>query len=480
MIFTSFSFLVFLFATLALYSMCRRQQERAALLLVASLIFYASWRPAYLLLLGASLGVNFLLYRRIAASRSKPLLIAAVTLNLIVLGAAKYLAFLTETLFALIGLAGLAAPANAPAWMHWALPLGISFYTFHMLSAMFDAYRGVWAKHVSFDRWCLYVTFFPHLIAGPILRPGQLIDQLGELAPIRADNVRLGGTIFVAGLIKKALFADNLAPIADAAFNHPGGLNTAAAWVGTLAFALQIYFDFSGYSEMAIGLARLFGVSLPRNFVYPYISRNPSEFWRRWHITLSQWLRDYLYIALGGNRYGNVRTYANLLTTMVLGGLWHGANWTFVVWGALHGTFLIGHRLLNYAWRQLGVAEGSRVDRLLAGAGLPLTLLLVLITWVFFRAANFGEAWQVLGAMAGLADGSTAPPVRFRQYELAILAAGAVLAAIEPWLVRAAARTGVGWWWAVPFWLRGGAYAGLTLVVLAFGGATQKFIYFDF
>jgi alginate O-acetyltransferase complex protein AlgI len=211
-IFSSFSFLVFLAATLALYGLARDQRERAGLLLAASLVFYASWRPAYLLLLMASLGINYALYLRLVETRSKPILVTAVTMNLVFLGAAKYLAFVTDSLFALAGLAGLAAPVDAPSWMHWALPLGISFYTFHMLSAMFDAYRGVWAKRVSFARWCLYVTFFPHLIAGPILRPGQLIDQLGELAPISAEHLRLGGTIFVAGLIKKALFADNLAP----------------------------------------------------------------------------------------------------------------------------------------------------------------------------------------------------------------------------------------------------------------------------
>ncbi len=479
MIFTSFSFLVFLAATLALYGVARNQRERAALLLAASLIFYASWRPAYLLLLLASLGINYGLYLRMLRARSKPLLTVAVTLNLVFLGAAKYLAFLTESLFALAGLVGLAAPAEAPVWMHWALPLGISFYTFHMLSAMFDAYRGVWAKHVSFARWCLYVTFFPHLIAGPILRPGQLIDQLGELAPLRADNFRLGGTIFVAGLIKKALFADNLAPVADAAFTNPAGLDMLTAWVGTLAFAFQIYFDFSGYSEMAIGLACLFGVVLPRNFLYPYISRNPTEFWRRWHITLSLWLRDYLYIALGGNRLGTVRTYVNLATTMVLGGLWHGANWTFVVWGALHGAYLIAHRLLNEGLRRVGVREGDAIDKALAALGLPVTFVLVLVTWVFFRAGSCGDAWAVLTAMAGQSD-AMGKAVGFRMYEFAIVAASAMLVALEPAIFKMAERVGILWWWRVPFWLRGGAYASLTLVVLAFGGATQKFIYFDF
>jgi alginate O-acetyltransferase complex protein AlgI len=478
-IFSSFSFLVFLAATLALYGLARNQRERAALLLAASLIFYASWRPAYLLLLLASLGVNYILYLRIVATRSRPLLTVAVTLNLVFLGAAKYLAFLTDSLFALAGLVGLSAPTAAPAWMHWALPLGISFYTFHMLSAMFDAYRGDWAKEVSFARWCLYVTFFPHLIAGPILRPGQLIDQLGELSPVRADHLRLGGTIFVAGLIKKTLFADNLSPIADAAFNNPTGLDIVGAWVGTLAFAFQIYFDFSGYSEMAIGLACLFGVVLPRNFRYPYLSRNPTEFWRRWHITLSQWLRDYLYIALGGNRLGQVRTYFNLMATMVLGGLWHGANWTFVVWGALHGVYLIGHRLLAGALRRVGVRDADPAGRMLSMVGLPLTFVLVLVTWVFFRAGSFSDAWAVLSAMVGQAPSSGAE-VNYRLYELLIVVAAAALATLEPRIVEAAQRIGILWWWRVPFWLRGGAYAGLALVVLAFGGATQKFIYFDF
>jgi alginate O-acetyltransferase complex protein AlgI len=479
MIFSSFSFLVFLAATLAMYSVARNQRERAALMLAASLIFYASWRPAYLLLLLASLGINYLVYRRIVERRPRPLLVLGVTLNLVFLGAAKYLAFLTESLFAVAGLAGLAAPADAPRWMHWALPLGISFYTFHMLSAMFDAYHGVWAKHVTFPRWCLYVTFFPHLIAGPILRPGQLIDQLGQLEPLRAEDFRVGGTIFVAGLVKKILFADNLAPIADTAFNNPAALDAASAWIGTLAFAFQIYFDFSGYSEMAIGLALLFGVTLPRNFLYPYISRSPTEFWRRWHITLSLWLRDYLYIALGGNRRGSLRTYFNLMATMVLGGLWHGANWTFVVWGALHGLYLIGHRLLTETLGRIGLRNDAALARLISMAGMPLTFVLVLVTWVFFRAPSFADAWAVLGAMTGQRSAAAAT-TSFRLYEMGIVGAAALLVAVEPLLVAACERYGIDWWWRMPYVLRGVAYAGLTLVIVGFGGTTQKFIYFDF
>lgn len=479
MVFSSFSFFAFLLATLGLYGMARSQRERAAVLLGASLIFYASWKPAYLLLLGASLGINYLIYQRLLQDRSKVVLIFGIALNLFALGTAKYLAFLTDTLFAAIGLAGLAAPDSAPDWMRWALPLGISFYTFHMLSAMIDAYRGVWLKPVSFQRWCLYVTFFPHLIAGPILRPGQLIDQLGELSPLTGANFRLGGMIFAGGLIKKIIFADNLAPIADSAFAAPSQLDAISAWIGTLAFAFQIYFDFSGYSEMAIGLALLFGVSLPRNFLYPYISRSPTEFWRRWHITLSLWLRDYLYISLGGNRRGTARTYLNLGLTMLLGGLWHGASWTFVVWGGLHGAYLIGHRLIAGLWDRMGMTDSSSPRQWLAAAGMPVTFLLVLVTWVFFRAGGFSDAWAMLMAMGGavpVADSG----VRFRTYEVAIVVASAVLVWLEPWVVSRLERYGIDWWWRVPYPLRGAAYAIGVLLLVAFGGPAQKFIYFDF
>lgn len=479
MIFSSFSFFIFLLATLGLYALARHQRERAAVMLAASLIFYASWKPAYLVILLASLAINYRLYLALLESRSRALLVFSVTLNLVFLAVAKYIAFFTDTALTLAGMLGVSAPGEAPVWMRWALPLGISFYTFHMLSAMFDVYRGTWDKHVSFQRWALYVTFFPHLIAGPILRPGQLIDQLGELENLSAANLRVGGAIFVAGLVKKVLFADNLAPIADAAFNHPATLDQASAWIGTLAFAFQIYFDFSGYSEMAIGLAMLFGVTLPRNFLYPYLSRSPTEFWRRWHITLSLWLRDYLYVALGGNRRGRLRTYLNLLTTMVLGGLWHGANWTFVAWGTLHGVFLMGHRLVGAGISRCGVRTGSTVDRTLSCLGLPVTFVLVLLTWVFFRAATFTDAWHVLAAMMGMA-GTPTTELRFRVYEVGIVAAGALLVALEPLLVRATARRGIESWWRVPAVMRGTAYAALTLAIVAFGGATQKFIYFDF
>jgi D-alanyl-lipoteichoic acid acyltransferase DltB (MBOAT superfamily) len=479
MIFSSASFFVFFAAVLLLYAAAGTVRQRAALLLAASLIFYASWKPIYLLLLGASLSVNYVLYNLLLRKRSLPVLATGIALNLAVLGACKYLGFALESALWIASRTGWAGDSRIPEWVNWALPLGISFYTFHMLSALIDLYRGHWAKPVTFARWCLYVTFFPHLIAGPILRPGQLIDQLGELRPVELASLRVGAAIFLAGLLKKVMFADNLAPIVDKLYAHPASLDFGAAWTATLAFAFQIYFDFSGYSEMAIGLAAVFGVTLPRNFLYPYVSRSPREFWRRWHITLSLWLRDYLYIPLGGSRGTEARTQLNLFITMLLGGLWHGASWTFAVWGALHGSLLIAQRLLEGLSTRLRISGTAGLARVNALVGLPLTFLIICFTWVFFRAPGFEQAWRICAAMLGLAEPQGGvPSIRF--YEAMIVAAAAIVVFLEPVLFKVAASRGIGWWWSLPFPLRGTCYAALVLVLIVFGGPTQKFIYFDF
>ena len=479
MIFSSATFFAFFIAVMAIYATARTTVQRATILLAASLIFYASWRPIYLLLLGASLGINYLLYNSLLAAPDRRVLAFGIAVNLLTLGLFKYLGMLLGTFLSVASALDPAVNAHVPTWVNWALPLGISFYTFHMLSAMIDVYRGDWAKPVSFKTWCLYVTYFPHLIAGPILRPGQLIDQLGELRSLAVDELRVGAAIFAGGLIKKVLFADNLAPIVEKVYAVPGALDFGASWLGTLAFAFQIYFDFSGYSEMAIGLAWMMGVRLPRNFIYPYIARSPGEFWRRWHVTLSQWLRDYLYISLGGSRRGPRRTYFNLMTTMLLGGLWHGANWTFVVWGALHGSFLIGERLLEGFYRWTGIATSPFWSRFLSIMGMPVTFVLVCITWVFFRAPDFVSAAHIGSAMLGLAHPVGGLP-SIRSYEIAIIVASAVLVFAEPPIVGRLQRTGIRAWWKVPFLLRGSAYALLAVTLIVFGGSTQKFIYFDF
>lgn len=480
MIFSSATFILFFLALLSLYAVASTPRQRAAILLVGSFIFYASWKPAYLILLVAELAFNYWIYRVLLEHRSKAMLVFGILVDLGVLAVYKYLGFLTQNLFELLNLAGLGAPSQVPDWIDWVLPLGISFFTFQMLSALIDVYRRDWTRRIGFAHWCLYVSFFPQFIAGPIVRANELVDQLGALRPLNLVDLRLGAVIFAGGLVKKALFADNLGPIVDPLYANPGALDFYTAWIATTAFSLQIYCDFSGYSEMALGLARMLGVDLPRNFRYPYISRNFSEFWRRWHITLSQWLRDYLYFALGGSRGSHARTLANLMLTMLLGGLWHGAGWTFVFWGLLHGLYLAAYHTLTALYRALGVPQRRPLALALSWLGLPLTYLLTSFTWVFFRAENFSTAWSVSAAMLGLADGGDAP-AQVRTFELLIVAAGLLLVIAEPFVVRFFQRVGVQWWWQrVPFVVRGSAYASLVLLTLVFGGATQKFIYFDF
>lgn len=476
MVFSQPVFLLFFVVMLLLYAGARSYRERAAVILVGSLIFYASWKPAYLILLVASVSVNYWIYRRLALTRSKPLLVFGLVLNLGFLGVVKYLGMLLDTALNLSAWLGNPLPIP-PHWGDWALPLGISFYTFHMLSVMIDVYRGEWTHRISFRAWWLYVSFFPHMIAGPILRASELVSQLENLAPLKAADIKLGALIFMVGLVKKVLFADNLAPLADNLFAHPDQLDFYTAWLAATAFALQIYFDFSGYSEMAIGLAWMFGVMLPRNFLYPYTSHSVREFWQRWHITLSRWLRDYLYISLGGNRHGMARSLANLMITMLLGGLWHGAAWTFVLWGFLHGSYLVLHRLLLDLYTRAGILAGSVQARVLSWLGWPLTLMLVWITWVVFRAPDFPTAWTMVAAMLGFSAASNPPEVR--SYVQILVWTSLLFTFIEPRL-EVFLRQRLDAWGRLHFSLRGLSYASLALAIIVFGGSSQKFIYFDF
>lgn len=475
MIFSQPIFFVFLAALLCVYSLCRTQTERAVTLLVGSLIFYASWKPAYLILLVLSVSLNYLFYSALARTRSKRLLVTALVLNLALLGSIKYLGMLIDTVISVAAFAGHADTGLDSSWTHWALPLGISFYTFHMLSVMIDVYRGDWNTRISFRAWWLYISFFPHMVAGPILRASELVEQLERLGPLQARDLKLGALIFMGGLIKKVLFADNFAGLADELWTDPERLDTATAWLAVTAFALQIYFDFSGYSEMAIGLARGFGVTLPRNFLYPYISRNPQEFWQRWHITLSRWLRDYLYVSLGGNRSGQARTIVNLVITMVLGGLWHGAAWNFVIWGFLHGSWLAVHRIAK-PWLPRPLSSPARTAYAFASWAFSLTI--VWVTWVFFRAATTDSALMMCARMFGL-SASDSPPPEVRSYVWALTALTGLLVLVEARLVSLADAK-LDRWVDVPTPLRGILYASMILALIVFGGSTQRFIYFDF
>jgi D-alanyl-lipoteichoic acid acyltransferase DltB (MBOAT superfamily) len=373
----------------------------ATWLMAASLFFYGWWNPAYLgLLLGSILfnySMGLVLAReaiRPQAVRRRILLVLGVGANLALLGYFKYANFFLDSANAVIGTSWSAGQII--------LPLGISFFTFTQIAFLVDAWRGI-AREFNFIHYGLFVTYFPHLIAGPVLHHKEMMPQFGRSETYRLnwENLAVGLTIFAIGLFKKVVLADGVAPFASPLFATAGqgaSLTFLEAWGGVLAYTLQLYFDFSGYSDMAIGASRLFGVRLPLNFNSPYQALNIVDFWRRWHMTLSRFLRDYLYFSLGGNRHGKARRYLNLMLTMVLGGLWHGAGWTYVVWGALHGFYLV----VNHSWerlkQRLGLPGGRAWTRSLAWAT---TFLSVAVAWVFFRAESLDAAFAILAGMAG-------------------------------------------------------------------------------
>ncbi len=408
MLFNSYQFL-FLFFPLALALYCAAgligERARIATLLAVSFVFYGAWDVRFLGLLGLSILINFIVghlleeavskHRNVRSNLSVSL---GVAFNLIVLGFFKYAHFAVDNFNALTGQNFVVATII--------LPLGISFFTFEQIGYLIDIRRGN-LYHADFLRYAVFVSFFPRLVAGPILRYGEIVPQLNYAAKPRllSRDLAIGLTIFSIGLCKKSLLADGIAPYANSVFLGTADGNSPElflAWSGVLAYTLQLYFDFSGYSDMAIGAARCFGIVFPMNFNSPYKATNIVEFWRRWHMTLSRFLRDYLYISLGGNRHGLVRRYGNLMLTMLLGGLWHGASWTFVIWGGLHGLYLI----VNHAWMAVAarssLARRFNLSRLGLCMGWLVTFLSVIVAWTFFRAPTFAVAVDVLRGMVGL------------------------------------------------------------------------------
>ncbi len=379
-----------------------RYQPSIFWLVAASLFFYGWWNPANLVLILTSVVLNyslgyFLSRETISTHARKGLLILGIGLNLALIGYFKYAHFFANNFNELVG-----ANIKLPPII---LPLAISFFTFQQIAYLVDAYRGE-TKEYNFLNYSLFVTFFPQLIAGPIVHHKDVLPQVETQSSTRITQrtIAIGLTIFVAGLFKKIVFADRIAAFATPVFAAAAQgvpLTFSEAWAGALAYTLQLYFDFSGYSDMAIGAAYLFGIRLPLNFDSPYKAHSIIDFWRRWHITLSHFLRDYLYIPLGGNRNGKTRQYLNLLITMLLGGLWHGAGWTFVFWGGLHGFYLV----INHLYRGLRQKLGSDFNpdhSFLWGMGWFVTFLAVVVSWVFFRADSFESAQVILGAMAGM------------------------------------------------------------------------------
>jgi alginate O-acetyltransferase complex protein AlgI len=434
-LFTEPTFLfVFLPVLLALYQL-PGARYRNWLLLAASIIFYTRGAGSFTWLVLALIACNYVAARAIGRYRDTPigrrLLAAAITIDLMVLIVFKYADFAVGNVNAALSLAG-AQPFALPGIL---LPIGISFFTFHAISYVVDVYRQDAAAQKRPLEAALYLLVFPQLVAGPIVRYRQIADQLSARIT-RMDDFAYGVRRFIIGLSKKMLIANTLAVPADHIFAMPAGELTAAhAWTGVACYTLQIYFDFSGYSDMAVGLGRMFGFRFPENFNFPYIATSIQDFWRRWHMSLSAWFRDYVYIPLGGNRASTGRMYFNLVLVFFLCGLWHGASWTFVVWGLYHGGFLVIERI--------GLADRVR------SLALPLrhgyALLVVMVGWVLFRADTLGGAAAMIGAMAGAAATvpATYAPAWYWTSEVVLAFSAGVIGAtpVMPFLARRLSRT---------------------------------------
>jgi alginate O-acetyltransferase complex protein AlgI len=464
---------LFLPAVLAGYHLApwalRRGGPANAFLFAASVAFYAWGEGRFVGVLLGSLAVNYAAARLIAAAHDrdrsgKGVLVAAVLFDLGLLVGFKYTPFLAANLSAAWQWLG-GSPFAVPD-TH--LPIGVSFFTFQAISYVLDVHRREVPAERGFVRFGLYVFLFPHLIAGPIVRYRDLAGPLADRT-VDAGLFASGVRRFVAGLAKKALLADTLAVAADAVFKlPPGDLSPSAAWLGMLAYTLQIYFDFSGYSDMAIGLGRMFGFRFAENFRHPYAAASVTEFWRRWHVSLSSWFRDYVYVPLGGNRGGRWRTYRNLLVVFLLCGVWHGANWTFVAWGLWHGLFLVAER----------AGLGSLLDRLPPPARHAYTLLAVLVGWAIFRSETLPQAGAVVAALGGFAGGSwVAADFLTGQVLTALLVGSVASLPVVPWLRER--------WADRPLWEPAVGLAAVSVLLPASavwlaGNTFAGFIYFRF
>ena len=399
-----FLFLPVTFVVFFLLGKYAKKSYATLWLVIASFSFYGYWDYHYVPLLFSSISFNYLVGKKIENTRSKKWLIFGIVINLILLGYFKYTDFFLGTANDIIG-------ANYFDLPHIILPLGISFFTFTQTAYLVDAYRGE-AVNRSFVTYCEFVTIFPHLIAGPIINHKEMIPQFVADKTFKIDynNLAMGISIFTMGLFKKVAIADKLAIWANAAFSHTELLTFIEAWIGALSYTFQLYFDFSGYSEMAIGLGLMFNLKLPINFNSPYQSMSIIDFWRRWHMTLGLWVRDYLYIPMGGNRNGELAKMRNLFVSMMIIGFWHGAGWTFIFWGTMHGVAL----MINHQWRRLKIDLPKFVN-------IGLTFITVVLLWVFFRAENFHSAWNVILSMTDIYN-TGIPANGFYQEHLGMLA----------------------------------------------------------
>jgi len=489
MIFNSYTFALFFVVVLVLHNLPISWKAKKVNLLTASYLFYALWNPPFILLLWLSTVVDFYMAKLISVTtdkaRRKLWLAVSLVLNLGMLSYFKYGGFLLESFTALMNAMGVAFQAAKPDII---LPVGISFYTFVTLSYTIDVYRRKFAPEKSLLDFALFVTYFPHLVAGPIVRPEELIPQFKQPVKATSQQMLWGLFLLTLGLFLKVVVADGwLSETSDLIFGVPFPVNPLDAWSAVLAFSGQIFCDFSGYSTCAIGVSLCLGFKLPENFRYPYASIGFSDFWRRWHITLSSWLRDYLYIPLGGNRSGKFRTYANLMVTMLLGGLWHGASWNFVIWGGLHGLFLWIERVIkgrskrnrepvvsNELVLQAAVipVQGKYMQNFFAAL---LTFFLVNVTWVFFRAPHFTQAMKMLLCMFGVITQGPKLLSTPDMLKVAIATAGLLVC---HWNMR---NTSVGSLVnRLPWWVWGTAWAMMLVMIVLTQKSSGSFIYFQF
>lgn len=465
MIFTAPKFFLFFAIVWSVYWILGSDRRRRIFIVLSSYVFYASWDYRFLSLLVASTVVDWALGQKLSrpmpAGHKRRWVAVSVALNLGFLGVFKYYDFFATSLSAALGRAGVAC---SPPLLGVVLPAGISFYTFMSMSYTIDVARGEQPAK-SFWDFAFFVSFFPHLVAGPILRASKFLPQLDAPRQWRDVDARAALLVFLVGYVKKAVVADNLAPVVDRYFAAPGAFDAKAAWIAVLCYAAQIYGDFSGYSDMAMGTARLLGYELCDNFDAPYLAPSFTAFWRRWHMSLSTWLRDYLYIPLGGSRKGEARTYVNLFTTMLLGGLWHGAAWHFVAWGGLHGAALAAERALR-------VDHAEPPKGLRAAAKIAVTFVGVCLAWIFFRATSFAHALTALRACVTLrSPGAQTFPALFF---------GLLAALVVAHVAARRARVGA-WMKALPAPVFGLVYGVLFGLAVACVPAEPKpFIYFQF
>ncbi|MAE65454.1 MAG: membrane-bound O-acyltransferase family protein [Phycisphaeraceae bacterium] len=474
MTFNSLTFVIFLLAVLGLHNLPLSWRTKKFNLLWASYLFYAAWNPPFVILLWISTVVDWYVSRWIANAtgpwRRRVLLTASLATNLGMLGIFKYGNFLLDNFTDMMQLAGVDLQ---PAPMDIVLPVGISFYTFQTLSYTMDVYLKKMKPWDSFLDYAMYVTFFPQLVAGPIVRAADFLPQCHEVRRTTSSRLGWGLTLLTLGLFEKVVVADGLmAPITEAMFDAQGEPNFVDAWCGTFAFAGQVFCDFAGYSTCAIGVAMALGFAIPDNFRFPYAAIGFTDFWQRWHISLSSWLRDYLYIPLGGNRRGSIRTYVNLMGTMLLGGLWHGASWTFVAWGGLHGAYLVGERLTKRLVKDSRFVQWG-VVRFAAGIG---TFLLVCVSYVFFRSDRFDRAFGTIGSMLGRYPHDQRPLLSDAQVATALIVT--VLMLTVHWLMRGHNLEAVAQ--KCPAWIRVLVIAVMLVAIVTMPGEDRAFIYFQF